>query len=286
MVTSPTPLPESLLSGLGALLAARLGCHFPRERWGDLERGITAVAREKGFPDSRACLLWLLREPWAQDRIELLARHLTVGETYFFRDPASFAALEERILPDLLARTAASRPLRIWSAGCATGEEPYSIAMVLDRLLPDTIKERTTILATDINPDSLRKGIDGVYGSWSFRGTPESIRERYFVTTPDGRFQVKPWLRHRVSFAYLNLAENLYPSLSTQTNSMDLIFCRNVLMYFDSDKAEQVVAKLHRALVEGGLARRELRRGVRPPVCLVPRGAVSGRNPLSKPPPG
>ena len=245
--------PDALLSGLSGLVAARLGLHFPQERWPDLERGVAAAARELGKPDAETCARWLLSAPLAQKHIEILASHLTVGETYFFRENRSLEAFAEHIVPELLnARREGERRLRIWSAGCAAGEEPYSIAMLLDRLLPAHEQWQATILGTDIAPQSLRKAMLGVYGKWSFRGVPDWIKARHFKKKEGGRFELSPHIRKKVSFSYLNLSDDVYPSLLNNTNAMDVIFCRNVLMYFTAEKAKKVIAKFTRSLVEGG----------------------------------
>jgi len=250
--TLPRP-PDLLLAQLSEFLAGQIGLHFPQERYGDLLRGIGAAARELGQASVEACIHWLLASPLSRRQVEILASHLTVGETYFFRETRSFEILEERILSDLIrARGDAERRLRIWSAGCCTGEEPYSIAMLLDRLIPDIEEWNITILATDINPEFLRKAAEGAYGEWSFRGTPAWLRDRYFRTKNNRRFEILPLLRKRVTFSYLNLADDAYPSLSNNTNAMDVIFCRNVLMYFTPAQAKKVADNLHRSLVDGG----------------------------------
>lgn len=245
-------LPAPLLDRLSALLAEEIGLHFPQERHGDLLRGIGAAARELGHASVEACIDWLLASPLSRRQVEILARHLTVGETYFFRDTRSFEILEERILADLIRARGAERRLRIWSAACCTGEEPYSIAMLLDRLIPEIGQWNITILATDINPEFLRKAAEGTYREWSFRGTPAWLRDRYFRRKKDGCFELLPALRKRVTFSYLNLADDAYPSLANNTNAMDVIFCRNVLMYFTPAQAKKVADNLHRSLVDGG----------------------------------
>lgn len=246
-------LPHPLLSRLSEFLAAQTGLHFPKERWDDLERGVAAAAREFGMPGIEACVPWLLSAPLTHSQIGILASHLTVGETYFFRDRKSFEALEQYVLPPLIhSRRDSERRLRIWSAGCCTGEEPYSIAMLIDRLIPDHREWNVTILATDINPSFLRKAAQGAYGEWSFRDTPDWIRERYFTKRGGGRFEIHPHIRKMVTFSYLNLADDVYPSLSNNTNAMDVIFCRNVLMYFTAERAEKFVDKLRQAALNGG----------------------------------
>ena len=244
---------DQLNVSLSDLLAAQTGLHFPKERWRDLERGIAAAAPAFGMPDAESCARWLLSAPLTHHQIEVLASHLTVGETYFFREKMSFDALEQHILPQLIrARAPAERRLRIWSAGCCTGEEPYSVAMLLDRLIPDQQDWNITLLATDLNSGFLRKATEGVYGEWSFRDTPDWLRERYFRRRKDKRFEILPHIRKRVTFSCLNFADDVYPSLVTNTNAMDVILCRNVLMYFSPVWVEKVARNFHRSLVDGG----------------------------------
>lgn len=252
LIERPIALPDALLSRLSDFVESQIGLHFPRERWRDLERGIAAAARESEYKETQAYIHWLLAAPLTRTQIEGLASHLTVGETYFFREKRSLDILEQQIFPELLrARSPTDKHLRIWSAGCCTGEEPYSIAMLLDRLIPDVENWNVTILATDINPRFLRKAVQGIYSAWSFRETPGWLKERYFIRRQDGRFEIQPRIRRMVTFSYLNLAEDAYPSLVNSTNAMDLILCRNVLMYFAQERARKVVDKLHRSLVDG-----------------------------------
>ena len=245
-------LSDQLLSSLSTIIAVRLGLHFPENRWDDLERGVTTAAQELGFPHAEAFARRLLSAALTQAEIQVLAGHMVVGETYFFREQNAFDALQTQILPEfVLSRRNGGRRLRIWSAGCCTGEEPYSIAMLLDRCVPDPTWD-VTILATDINPQFLRKAMAGVYSEWSFRNTPEWIKDRYFKKRHDGDFELSPRIRSRVTFSYLNLAEDVYPSLLNNTNAMDVIFCRNTLMYFAESKARGTVENFYRSLVDGG----------------------------------
>jgi chemotaxis protein methyltransferase CheR len=246
-------LSRSLLSGVSGFVAEGLGLHFPEERWADLERGVAAAARELGHPDVETCARWLLSVSLTRKHVEVLASHLTVGETYFFREKETLQVFEQQIVPELLrSRHDGERRLRIWSAGCCTGEEPYSIAMILDGLIADAEAWNVTVLATDINPQFLRKAAEGVYGEWSFRGAPTWVRERYFKQRKDGRFELHAKIRSRVRFSYLNLADDAYPSLLNNTNAMDVIFCRNVLMYFTAERVKEVSGNLYRSLVDGG----------------------------------
>lgn len=246
-------LDTTLLGEVSGFIAERMGLHFPEERWPDLARGLKTAGEELGFEYPDACVCWLKTRELTVRQIETLASHLTVGETYFFRDPASFEVLERVILPPLVARRSeAGRTLRLWSAGCCTGEEAYSLAITCARALPDLQGWNVSILATDINPKFLAKAEAGVYTEWSFRGTPGWLRERFFSPAHDKKLAIDPTVKNLVHFGYLNLAEDAYPSLHNQTNAMDVIFCRNVLMYFTPEHQRRVAAALHHCLLDGG----------------------------------
>lgn len=242
----------SLLTKVSRFVEARMGLHFPEERLKDLERGLRSAAKEFGFDTMESFSEWLLSSSLSRGQIETLASHLTVGETYFFRDARTFEILEAQLLPEIInSRRDREQNLRIWSAGCSTGEEPYSIAIVLSRSFPGLANRNSTILATDIAPSSLKKAREGIYGEWAFRGTPQWVREKYF-TRGQRDFQIDPAIKRLVTFSCLNLAEDPYPAIINSTNAMDIIFCRNVLMYFSRERAAEVIHDLSRCLVDGG----------------------------------
>jgi chemotaxis protein methyltransferase CheR len=246
-------IPDALLPRVSAAIAAHTGLHFPEERRNDLQRGLADAAAELGFEDARSCANWLLSGEPTKPQLDTLASHLTIGETYFFREPKAFAALATEILPALIQkRRGNEQRLRLWSTACSTGEEAYSLAILIQQVLPDWRHWQVSILATDINGRSLQKGMRGVYGEWSFRDTPPDFKERYFETTAEGRYSVKPEIRRNVRFAQINLAQDGFPSLATDTNAMDLVFCRNVLIYFEPSHATALIEKLRRSIVEDG----------------------------------
>jgi chemotaxis protein methyltransferase CheR len=247
-----TTLPDPLLSQVSGQIAALMGLNFPPERWRDLERGLSQAAPELGLADARACGEAVVAGVLSDPQLEILASYLTIGETYFFRETHTFDLLQHTLLPELIAQRQTERRLRIWSAGCCTGEEPYSIAILLRQLLPDPADWNLTLLATDLNRRFLERAAAGVYSEWSFRRAPAGLKTRYFNRTPEGRYALAEPIRKLVNFAYLNLALDAYPSLSTNTNAMDVIICRNVLMYFDQEHTRRAVQGFHRALVEGG----------------------------------
>jgi len=236
-----------------ALIADRLGLEFPESRLADLERGLIRASRTPSIAALESYLARLAALPSESPEWRRLAAHLTVGETYFFRDRAVFDALEQQVLPSLTAarRSEGTLRLRLWSAGCATGEEPYSLSILVDRLLPDCADWAVTILGTDINAEALEAAQRGVYRKWSLRETPQWIQDRYFHRRGEA-FELDPRIRQMVTFAPLNLGVDCYPLVVTNTSAMDLIICRNVLMYFTREAQRATVARLERALMAGG----------------------------------
>jgi chemotaxis protein methyltransferase CheR len=240
------------LGDFAAFLASRMGLHFPKARLFELEQKMASLAEEAGYPDLGKYLLFLMSAPLTRDQLDMLARTLTIGETYFLRDPRSYQVLEEQLLPGLIAeRRSAGKTLRIWSAGCSTGEEAYSLAILLSRTIPDIASWKIALLASDINPQALERGRRGVYGQWSFRNAPPWLMD-YFSKRPQGDFEIIPRIRSMVRFSQLNLAEDCWPTPGDATEGADLIFCRNVMLYFDQAQIESTMRKFHAALKQGG----------------------------------
>ena len=183
--------------------------------------------------------------------LENLTAELTVGESFFFRNEGHFRALREQVLPDIFRANAAHRQIRIWSAGCATGEEPYSLSILLDQQLADGAPWRTFILGTDLNLAFLERARQARYRQWSFRQTDIHQDRRYFSS--DGEWSIlSPRLREHVRFAYLNLVKDVYPSALTGTLGLDLIVFRNVAIYLKPEVTKAIIERFRRALRPGG----------------------------------
>lgn len=242
-----------LLARLATGISESLGLRFGPERANDLERALVNASPDFGFDDPLKFAEWLGVARLSKEETERLASHLTVGETYFFRDKEVFDSLEQTILPELMEKRRVEKRLRIWSAGCSTGEEPYSLAMTLAAMMFDMREWNITILATDISSKSLQKASEASYGEWSFRSVPSYVKERYFNKTSTGRYILIDRIKKMVEFKYLNLAGDAYPSLLNNTNAMDLILCRNVLMYFSEATGAGVTQRLRNCLVDDGL---------------------------------
>jgi chemotaxis protein methyltransferase CheR len=233
------------MARVAELVRERTGLVFPGARVAEVESTVRRVMSRHHIAGMDQ--LTDILDDDAEVRDELVAA-LTIGETYFRRDTAQFELLRHRVLPELLASAGAGRPLRIWSAGCASGEEPYSIAMILDEL---GALDRASITGTDISRPRLADAQRGVYSKWSLRGVAGDVRRRYFAER--GRyFELAARIRKPVDFRYLNLAEDRFPSLSIDIWGMDLILCRNVLIYFDRPTVVRVARRLVESLSEDG----------------------------------
>ncbi|HEX8832917.1 MAG TPA: CheR family methyltransferase [Abditibacteriaceae bacterium] len=176
---------------------------------------------------------------------------LTNQESYFFRDLGQFQLLRERVLPELIEKNRDSRSLRVWSAGCSTGEEPYSLAILIDQLLPLRADWNVTVIGTDLSEFALDKARRGVYGSWSFRTLDRQIQERYFHPRQQ-HFEIEPRIHQSVTFRHNNLLQDPFPDKSCGLFDMDLIVCRNVFIYFKRDAVAAVIRKFGQTLREGG----------------------------------
>lgn len=246
-MTGQYPWPQ-----VGELVSARTGLHFPPERYADLRRALKGAASELGLADADECARWLLAAHPTRTQMQAVINRLTVGETYFFRDSGTFQALADEVLPALVRNHVHDRHIRIWSAGCCTGEEAYSIAILLREYLPGWPEWRITLLGTDINERFLQKASAAEYGQWSFREDTCRVQERYFRQRANGRFVLLSEIRRMVQFVPFNLATDDFPPAGCDAQQMDLILCRNVLMYFTPEQACRVIEKFHGALKEDG----------------------------------
>ncbi|MCG8610687.1 MAG: protein-glutamate O-methyltransferase CheR [Pseudomonadales bacterium] len=175
---------------------------------------------------------------------------MTTNETLWFRDTHPFRILQEKLFPELAPKLGA-QPVRIWSAACSTGQEPYSIAMLADeykRLNPGQLKGGVSLVATDISKRVLEAARSGAYEMLAIgRGLSKERQDRYFAKSKDGSFQVNPDLKRVIDFRELNLLERY-----TALGRFDIIFCRNVLIYFSADLKKDILSRMHQALKPGG----------------------------------
>lgn len=248
------PEPEDYrLDEVREVISSTMGLLFPKERWDILRRNLASAAQGFGFKHFDEFVQWLLTASLNSDQIEQLACYLTVNETYFWREPQVFSALTDFILPELVEQKKMSdRKIRIWSAGCSSGEEAYSLAIALKIAIPNIREWNVKILATDINQTVLNKAKAGLYRQWSFRNCPPWLKSNYFDFRGDGVYEIIPEIRKMVSFANLNLVGDSFPSQKNDTRDFDLIFCRNVLMYLTPQWIGKISSQFFNALQKDG----------------------------------
>lgn len=228
-------------------IARRLGLHFEDSRAGFLAEVLQRRLDRTGLAAGTYLERLDSTAPFG-DEVSQLAREVTVGETYFFRNIDQFRAIAQVVLPERIAARAAMRTLNLLSAGCASGEEPYSLAMVVREQLADP-RWVVSIRGIDVNPTALEKAVAARYSTWSLREMPADAQARWF--RPHGRelTLVEPIL-DAVRFDERNLTAD--DPLLLAPGTYDLILCRNVIMYFAVETAQAVIARLTRALVPGG----------------------------------
>jgi chemotaxis protein methyltransferase CheR len=226
-----------------AFLETRSGLVFPKGRISDVERSLAKAAQRAGVRDPHRLLERLQADAGL---FEELMSDLVVGETYFFREPQQFESLRQMVLPDLLRHRPLDASISVWSAGCATGEEAYSLAILLEQ---EGLSQRSEIVATDISATALRRAADAIYENWSFRGAKEDFAKTYFRARR-GKLHLVERIRDAVSFSCVNLAGQTYPR--PRHGGFDLILCRNVLIYFGAQTVGEVARRLFDSLADGG----------------------------------
>lgn len=259
------PIDAAGVNELRALASVRFGLRFTDDK----QDFLAEILRQR-LEASKASSVGDYFRSLATDAAELqaLTAALTVPETFFFRGGDQLRAFQEAILPDRIRRRAATRELRILSAGCATGEEPYTISMILNDSFPELNAWTVTVAGYDLNPRNLQHAARGRYSTWSLRETTPAARERCF-RREGADFVVHDVYRGRVQFREVNLHDP--PPDALPHGVFDVIFCRNVIMYFTPEVMSAVVGRLARALVPGGylfLGHAETLRGLSPDFVL------------------
>lgn len=237
-------LSEHELSEIRMLIEERTGICFDESRERFFSTRVREHLRAKGLQRGTD-LLRNMRK--SNVEYEALLERLLTQETSFFRYPGVYEAFEKRVLPELHVKKFWKNPrtLRIWSAGCSTGEEPYSIAITIADSLSFADSWNVEILATDVGRQALKHAERGIYAGRSIAGVSEKQLANHFSPAEGGQ-QVKPRLRKMVSFAQMNLASPVY------LGRMDAIFCMNVLIYFSEERRRAVVQRFYETLEPGG----------------------------------
>jgi len=241
------PLPEEVFRLVRDIIKDYCGLYFDDGSRYLLEKRLSRRVKNHHLNDFRDYYRYIRYDTRAEEELSAIMDVLTVNETYFFREQKQLKAFSEEILEELKVVNRDKRTLRIWSAGCSTGEEPYTIAML--------INEKGTfdgwdieIHGSDINQRVLQTARRGVYRKNSFRTTEPYFLGKYFVED-DGSYRISDAIKKYVNFSYLNLLD---PFKSKFLGKMDVIFCRNVLIYFDIASRRRVIDNFYDRLVDGG----------------------------------
>ncbi len=244
-------IPDKMLDELSKLITTHIGLHFPEKKWNALNKGIQSVINDLDT-DIHQLFQNLYSSP-PKEIVDALTNRLTIGETYFLRDKNFFQILQDHILRGIIEHPKRKiKKIIFWSAGCATGEEPYSIAILIDQMAPVLKNWDITIIGSDINPNALNKARKGIYSNWSLRGTPEKIIKKYFTPTDRNYFEIAPHIRQMVNFFQLNLMNDHYPAALNFYEAINIILCRNVLMYFNDQGRNRVLQKLSKLVIDNG----------------------------------
>jgi chemotaxis protein methyltransferase CheR len=247
-VLNPQSLTEGLRQAFIRLITKHTGLEIRERDKATLTDKIflRMKALKLDLPESYYQLL-NLSTPESHQEWQSLIITLTNIESYFFRDQEQFSLLRNYILPELIQRKQNNKKIRICSAGCSSGEEPYSLAILLKELLPGLEQWDLMILGIDINQDALQKAKKGIYRPWSFRRVDTEIMQQYFRLTND-HYHLEPTIKNMVKFQSLNLVQELFPRPNLELEELDLIVCRNVFIYFEPSAIATVLNKFYNAL--------------------------------------
>ncbi|MDA8100105.1 MAG: protein-glutamate O-methyltransferase CheR [Nitrospiraceae bacterium] len=243
------PLPDDVFRLLRDFIHSYCGIYFDDGSKFLLERRLNRRLEQHRLRNFEEYYHFLRYDRKREEELVVLIDNLTTNETYFFREQAQLKAFSEELLPDLRERNGDRKTLRIWSAGCSTGEEPYTIAILLLESGNWWRDWQVEILGSDINQRVLHTARRGVYKKGSHRSTPPEMLKKYFVEEGKGDYRIIDAVREHVSFSYVNLLD---PYKTSLVRDMDVIFCRNVIIYFDREAKKKVIESFYDKLREGG----------------------------------
>jgi chemotaxis protein methyltransferase CheR len=212
-----------------------------------LNRRLVPRVRELRLDTFEKYYYYLLYHPNRESELEIIFDLLTVNETYFFREDRQLKAFSEEIIP-CITQQKENHNLRIWSAGCSSGEEAYTVAIICHNA-PCLKGWDVDIFASDISQKVIQTARKGIFSDSSFRNTPDGIRETYFEKTSENKFRINDEIRQMVTFGKVNLLDEHKTGIFSD---MDVIFCRNVIIYFDIEAKKKVIENFYRKLRKNG----------------------------------
>jgi len=242
------PLPDDVFRLLRDFVHGYCGIFFDDSSKFLLQRRLARRLEQRRLKSFEEYYHFLRYDRKREEELSILIDNLTTNETYFFRESAQLRAFSDEILPELRQESADRKTLRIWSAGCSTGEEPYTIAILLLESGDWWRDWQVEILGSDINQRVLHAARRGVYKKSAHRATSPEMLAKYF-SEENGDYRISDAVRNLVSFSSVNLLD---PGKTSLIAAMDVIFCRNVIIYFDKEAKKKVIEMFSRKLREGG----------------------------------
>jgi chemotaxis protein methyltransferase CheR len=233
-------------------IASLTGLSFTLEQWPLLNASLEAASIELSFANKQDFIQFILSTPLSTLQIETLTRHITISETYFWREPQVFEAFAKVIEEFVASKIGKDKIINIWCAACSTGEEAYSIAIAIHRAISNIKQWKINFYATDNNSTSLELAKKGEYSDWAFRNSPAWLKNNYFKSMSDGKFEIIPEIKSMLTFSKFDLNQKNYTGADFLTSKMDIIFCQNVLKYFTTRVATKVVQSLYSVLSTKG----------------------------------
>ncbi len=243
------PLPDDVFRLLRDFIHGYCGIYFDDGSKFLLERRLSRRLEQHRLKSFEEYYHLLKYDRKREEELVVLVDNLTTNETYFFRESPQLKAFSEEILPELRRSISDRKTLRIWSAGCSTGEEPYTIAIFLLESGDWWRDWQVEILGSDINQRVLHTARKGVYKKSAHRATSPEMLAKYFVMDEKGDYRIIDRVKELVSFSSVNLLD---PHKTSLINNMDIIFCRNVIIYFDREAKKKVIESFYQKLREGG----------------------------------
>jgi chemotaxis protein methyltransferase CheR len=243
------PLPDDIFRLLRDFIHGYCGIYFDDGSKFLLERRLSRRLEQHRLKNFEEYYHFLKYDRKREEELVVLVDNLTTNETYFFRESPQLSAFSEEILPELRRSLANRKVLRIWSAGCSTGEEPYTIAILLLESGDWWRDWQVEILGSDINQRVLHTARKGVYKKSAHRATSPAMLAKYFVQDEKGDYRIIDRVKELVSFSSVNLLD---PHKTSLISNMDVIFCRNVIIYFDREAKKKVIESFYQKLREGG----------------------------------
>ena len=216
----------------------KTGINLSSYKEAQMKRRIESLASRNGFNDLLDYYAMIDKN---KEKFDEFINFMTINVSEFFRNPEQWSIVETKLFPTLLQK---NKDIKVWSAACSTGEEPYTITMILSRLMP---LNKITVDATDIDDGAMAKAKAGVYAQSSLKNVPKDLKEKYFKQNADGKFEISNEIKSRVQFKKHNLLKDSY------IDKCDLIVCRNVMIYFTDEAKSEIYQKFSNSLKPDGV---------------------------------